>query len=77
MKKKSLNAIPKKEFSKIYFITSNQFSILLDELEPKNYTTQKRIKGYHLKTNYNLTPYTLDKQKSIASILLKSIQKEM
>ncbi len=76
IKERALKAISKKEFSNVYFITSNQFPTLLDELEPKNFTTQKRIKGYRVKTNYNATPDTQDKQKSIASILLKSIQKK-
>jgi hypothetical protein len=39
---RATKVIPKKEFSKIHFITSNQFPILLGELEPKNFTTQKK-----------------------------------
>lgn len=75
IKSKALESIPKKQHSKIHFITSNAFAEKLGAVTPQEKVIEKRVKGYRVKTSYNQKPTESLKKESLGQIILKSLRK--
>lgn len=61
--------------SNIYFVQPNELANTIDSIIPSCEKKEKRVRGYRVKTNYNLDTNS-DKQKSITNIIMQSLRKK-
>lgn len=73
---RAFEVINKKYHDKMFFVTSDSFTEILDSLITKKSTEEKRIKGYRVKTNYSPKSYTKNSQNTIGKIILNSLKKK-
>ena len=76
IKDQSLKIISKKLHSKIHFFPSEELSLYLDALNPTSITKEKRVRGYRVKVNYKTEDVDMNKQKSIANIIMDALRKK-
>lgn len=76
IKKLTLKTIAKKHHHKLHFFQSVELAMYLDATEPKAKTSEKRIRGYRVKVNYNADGGENNKQKSITDIIMKALRKK-
>jgi len=76
IKVKTLEIIPTKQHSILYFVSSKNFTETLDIVTPKEKIIEKRIKGYRVRTNYNVIPPESNSKSSIGKIIMKSLRKK-
>jgi DNA helicase HerA-like ATPase len=76
IKEQSFKIISKKLHSKIHFFPSEELSLYLDALNPTSITKEKRVRGYRVKVNYKTEDVDINKQKSIANIIMDALRKK-